>query len=783
MSTPIDIQRVHRSQVLVGDGNIAVLIQPGGETTLEAADGLLDSLTLHHLPALRVPPGRGELVGRSSLIAAAAADLDAGRHVQLVGASGVGRAAVARALVGHSAATQRPGAVLLAGSEPHTLDSLYTRLSGLFFDRLWHRPDEQALRAVTGRLGPNGLIVIADCDLASAEPGRLLESFPQCRFLITSATASPALEASVSVHEVSALTLADVDLLIAQALGRELSDPEREQAQTAHRLAAGRVAALVTSAAFLRRAAASAQPTELVALPPDRQAELLLAGFDDSARRVVSALVAFGPAPAWLFPALTEHVSGPDSDNLALALAQAGLTQEFDEGYAISQDVADLAGSVSPAETQAIAARLRTAYERASDEPPAAFSLEVVRALIAAQDWESASRLARPASAHAVASGRMEPWSDLVSLGAQAAKEAGLTDDLRYFLRQQHTDALLRDDLAAAALLVTTLTALPHAIPPPTPALLTHARLARRVLSTGRHLAMAGHGAGAVAATVAVAAVAGTAVGSAQSSRPAAATRPPAVTSSAPAIPEWAHPPAATAPTWTVTTSTTPLTPLPSAAGTVQAQFPVISSGIADPARRTQAETALQQPIRQVVAGVATLASSAKSAGIVNNNYGSGSQSVPTETTTITQVGDLVSVIYHFGGGGDLETPGTLATLVRKDDSSVIPQQGILTAAATAPAGAARLNALVASLVPASSQPTSSQGGNSSAPVATGCTQSSDAGFVGPAIGVTATGLTFYVSTDAGGCAGDVAVSVPYNRLDGLVNPLIVSLVAVKEGT
>ncbi|MEY9931232.1 hypothetical protein ABH926_005881 [Catenulispora sp. GP43] len=778
MSTSVDIQRVHRSQVLVGDGNVSVLIQPGGETTLQAGEGLLDSLTLRGLPALRVPPSRGALVGRSSLIAAAAADLDAGRHVQLVGASGVGRAAVARALVVHSAAAQRPGAVLLAGAEPHTLDSLYTRLSGLFFDALWHRPDEPALRAVTGRLGPSGLIVIADCDLAGAEPGRLLETFPQCRFLVTSASASPALEASGSVHEVTALTLADVDLLVAQALGRELSDPEREQAQTAHRLAGGRVAALVTSAAFLRRAAASPQPTELVALPPDRQAELLLAGFDEPTRRVVAALAAFGPAPAWLFPALTENVSGPDSDNLALALAQAGLIQESDDGYAISEDATNAAGNVPATETHAIAERLRSAYEQASASPPAAFSLEVVRALIAVRDWEPASRLARQASAHAVAAGRMEPWSELVSLGAQAAQEARLTDDLGYFLRQRHTDALLRDDLAAAALLLTALMALPHAIPPPTPALLTRVRPARRVLSTGRHLAMAGHGAGAVAATVAVAAVAGAAVGSAQSSRPAAATRPPAATSSAPALAAWMNPATAGAPTWTLTTSATPLTPLTTAAGTVQAQFPVISSGIADPARRTQAETALQQPIRQVVTGVAKLVSSAKSAGIVNSGYGSGSQSVPTETTTITQAGDLVSVVYRFGdpNAAGPGAPGAIAVLMRKDNATLIPQQAVLTAAATTPDGATRLNALVASLLPPS------QATAVYPPTATGCAQSSAAGFVGPAIGVTADGLTFYVGTAADSCAGGIAVSVPYSKLNGLVNPLIVSLVGVKGG-
>jgi hypothetical protein len=105
----------------------------------------------------------------------------------------------------------------------------------------------------------------------------------------------------------------------------------------------------------------------------------------------------------------------------------------------------------------------------------------------------------------------------------------------------------------------------------------------------------------------------------------------------------------------------------------------------------------------------------------------------------------------------------------------VLPQQAILTAAATTPAGAARLNSLVAALMPAS--PVAA-----AAPVAIGCSQSSGNGFVGPAISVAASGLTFHVSTDADACAGGTAVTVPYGQLDGLVNPLIVDLVAVKEG-
>ena len=748
------MRRVTRSQILVGDGMVSVSVEAGGETTLEPGGERLARLVVRELPGFRVP-ARSEPVGRGGLVEQVAAELAAGRSVQLVGASGVGKGEVAAAVVRRLAAAGRPGAWLLAGGEPHDLESLYRRLAGLFFDLLWYQPDEAALREVTRRLRPRGIVVVTDCELAG-ETARLVESFPECVFLLTSTT--PTLGDQGSVHEVAPLTPDEAGELVCRVLGRELRDAEGEQVRRAYELAGGRIAALVTCAAFLRRVADDPRRTELVALPPAEQAALLISGLDEPARRVLRALAAFGPASAGLFPMLADTAA--DAEGMVSRLAYAGLIREADEGYAAAEDAAALERRVTADQARHIGEGLRGVYEtRGVSRPPAAFALEVVRALVAAESWDPASRLARAAAADAVGGGRVPAWSELIALGADAARAAGRRDDLRYFLRQQHTDALLRNAAAAAALLALALAELLRVPLAPTSAPAPHRpRVTRSLLHGARRAATVGHGVGAVAAAIVVAAVAGGVVGATQS--------PDSLSggsgAQANAVPS-------TAPTWVITMSSTPLTPIPDAPGTIPAQFPLLTSG-ASPAARAKIDTQLQQPLRAELGAAYMTAKADQTVGLASA-VSSGS----AEKTSAQQAGALESVVYEFNSTAVYQA-ASAALLLRTDTGAIIPQSEILTARAETGAGAARLNAIVSSLLPASA--------SIRTVMAVGCEEPLGDTFVAPAIAVTSSGLTFYISTDGlAGCTGDTAVAVPFNRLTGLVNPLIVQLSQLKQQT
>ena len=749
-------QNVIHSQVLVGDGAVVLQIQRGSDTTL-GRGGDPGALRLQELAPLRTPPGRSAPVGRGDVVALAAADLTAGRSVQLVGSDGVGRTTVATAVIASLAESDRRGAVLLGGKVPHTLDALYTRLAGLFFDTLWYRPDQDALRTQTARLAPTGLIVITDCDLTAAETADLLATFPRCTFLLTST--APTLDAArrATVHTLDPLTLGHATEIVRVVLGRELRDAEPDQVGRAHDLAQGRARALVVAAAFLRRAADDPRRTDLVALGPVGQTALLVIGLDAPARAVLGALASFGPAPADLFPLLA--VAGgpvlhavPSVEDLVVPLDRAGLIEACDDGFAATPDAVGVMGTpISSDHPRALAEALITlAADSGGQSVVPSFALGVVQALSAAEDWALACRLARVAAQPAVGRGRVPTWAALIALGATAARAAGRREDLRYFLQQQHTEALLRNDAAAAIAVLLALTALLRTAPAPAPLVVHGYRPGppRRLAGRGARAATAGHGAGGVVMAATAAAVVA-AVVTALLQRPAtAAVAKPAVGTAA----ILAVPVPDEIPQWHVTMSPKPLDPLPAADSGFSAQYPILTSGFGDAAQRAKIDAELQQPVRGAIVG----------------DFDGTSE----ETTTVVQAGDLISVVYDFSdASSDFVTGKALAVVLRKDTGAVVPQGWLLTAQASLPAGADKISALVDAqddLV---------------GDTPFGCQVPVDGSLIGPAIAVTATGLTFYVTNDPGAseylgtsCLGDVPATVPYSELVGLIEPAVRTL-------
>ena len=517
------------SQIVVGNSSMALQVTVDGGAALGA--GPEPRPRIAREPRRLSVRTRPEPIGRAEVITRAVADLTAGRNVQLFGTPGVGRRAVAHAIVERLGAAEHTGVQLLDSAEPYTLGSLYTRLARHFFEELWYEPDEEMLRGAAEQAGVSGIVVIADCDLPAAEVGRLLDTFQNCVFLLTSGQQT-LFAASGSAYEVDPLTLGQARELLARELAGDPASSPNAQIEQAHRLAEGQTQRLIEYASFLRSTARRPGPDPRQTAGLGEQIMLLISGFTEPARRVLGALAGFGVAtpPELFWPlsglgpvpagaaAETGDYAGPQAAAVS-ELESSGLVVVRGESYAAAPDVVGALTAAGRLPDPRIAADGLLAFLAArsrSAEPPSALPtqlpdlcLAVARALRDAGAPDRASVLARSAAPAALAAGDVHGWIRLVALGVRCAAAADRPSDLEYFLREQHTSSLLRGDRAAAAAALAALAELLTApvIPPgPAPVRRTGGQSPGRSLSRRAARLAAGlpGGAGAAVTTIAV---------------------------------------------------------------------------------------------------------------------------------------------------------------------------------------------------------------------------------------------------------------------------------------
>jgi zinc-ribbon domain len=95
--TGIVVQDVVRSQIAVGNGNVQVQVTVDGVSRITERDGGVQ-LRVREIPALPAT-SRPSLIGRDTLVEEACQALSGRTSVQLFGAPGVGRSAVAEAVL------------------------------------------------------------------------------------------------------------------------------------------------------------------------------------------------------------------------------------------------------------------------------------------------------------------------------------------------------------------------------------------------------------------------------------------------------------------------------------------------------------------------------------------------------------------------------------------------------------------------------------------------------------------------------------------------------------
>ena len=437
------------------DGTAHGLAPAGGPLIqLEVVDGravaqAVTALEPREIPVLATfdepwPAGRDQIIGE------VAAELAAALSVQLYGAPGVGKKAIARAVIRRLGAGPYPvrGVELWpAAGQPHTLGRLYEQLARLFFTGATFRPPEPRLRAAAAAADLTAVVVIGDCELPARDLARLLGTFPGCAFLLTSGHRT--LFSSGIAHEVGPLSLDAAVELIARQTSQHPAALARLPVAQAYNLAAGQTRRLLQHAAFLRL---TGEQSELVS--PPEQAAALAAALSEAAGDVLTALATFGTE---LAPDCLGAVTGRPGRPLAgPAMAEAAaelqasalvtLTGAADGGaaYRITPDalaaVTALGWPPARARTAGRGLLQRLSWRDGGRPPPSpALLLAVAGRLHAGGDSHEAAALIRAALPGVLSAGYVQEWLDLLRLGLESAGAAGAAADLDYFAGEEAT--------------------------------------------------------------------------------------------------------------------------------------------------------------------------------------------------------------------------------------------------------------------------------------------------------------------------------------------------------
>ena len=491
------------SESAAGGFTIPVQLLMAGESA-QVHD--LTELRPQEIPALRTL-SEPEPVGRATIVGQVAAQLRTRTSVQLYGPAGIGKKAIARAVVRELSRDAVRGVELRPRlSQENTLTTLYEQLAGVFFHVSVTEPTEEQLRAAAD--GITALVVIYDCELSADQVGRLLATFPDCVFLLTSQHLT--IGRAGAAREIEPLDQRSALTLVTQELGHDPVGLQQAQAGQACDLAAGQVQRLLLYAAFLRSTEWWPGHRPLPELTVTEVATVLAGGLSEPARQVLVALATFSVGlPPDLFAAVTGLKPQRPGEDLRIAdeLLAARLVRERGSEVIITADANAAVRSTWPPASAPAAARgllpLLTSGDAA--RPVSADLLVAVAQQLAgrSEDAQLATRFLRAATPAAMRARQTRAWIQLIALGLREAAAAGSQPDLEYFLQEEHTRALFQGDKEAASAAVVELLRLQRTeLPPAVPARRPPGRLPGRL----RHW-LGAHSATQIGAMTAVTAV------------------------------------------------------------------------------------------------------------------------------------------------------------------------------------------------------------------------------------------------------------------------------------
>jgi hypothetical protein len=447
----------------------AVQLQMAGDTA-QVHD--LTELRPHEIPVLRTLR-EPEPVGRAAIVGQVAAQLRAQTSVQLYGPAGIGKKAIARAVIREFSRDAVRGVELRPRlSQENDLTTVFELLAGVFFHVNVASPAEEQLAAAAH--GISALVVICDCELPAGQVARLLATFPGCVFLLTSQHLT--IGRAGAAREIEPLDRRSALTLVAQELGHDTAGPQQAQAEQACDLAAGQVQRLLLYAAFLRSTEWWPGHRPLPELTVAEVATVLAGGLSEPARQVLVALATFGTGvPPDLFAAVAGMAPLRPGGDLAVAdeLLTARLVTEQGSEISITADANAAVRAIWPPVSAQIAAQRLLPLLVSGDaaRPVSADLLVAVARQLAgrSEDAQLATRFIRAAAPAAMRARQTRAWVQLTALGLHEARVAGSQPDLEYFLQEEHTRALFQGDRAAAAAAILELQGLQGAAPPSAP--------------------------------------------------------------------------------------------------------------------------------------------------------------------------------------------------------------------------------------------------------------------------------------------------------------------------
>ncbi|MFJ3666430.1 ATP-binding protein [Streptomyces sp. NPDC090106] len=414
-----------------------------------------------------------------------------GRSVRLTGPGGSGRTALLD-LVAEDCADLAPDGVIRLTGFDRTLDDLPHDLFYAVFEAPLHRPAPDELRRHVREIG--AVVVLDDVEFGGAALDELIDSTPECAFLIAATPDVPAPSADSAIEEVflSGLDRAGGVELLERGVGRVLTEEESQWAGDLWFESEGLPLRFVQAGALLRqrdelRASSDAfdefgvfQEAQVdapyaagdghdVPLPSLAEgaapAALLAARLSESARAALRFAVALDgevPHQAHL-PALVgdTHADAALGELLGCALVSpVGTRYRLAAGV---QTQLEAAGYDEDIEEQALAAAQHYAWwsghpsvtpERVcaeADAVLAALARLVPVTAPPAEDEESVTvRLARTAAPAFAAGLHWSAWERSLRLGAEASRLAGEVGEQAYFQHELGILALCADHLDVA---------------------------------------------------------------------------------------------------------------------------------------------------------------------------------------------------------------------------------------------------------------------------------------------------------------------------------------------
>jgi hypothetical protein len=406
-------------------------------------------------PSERTAEGGLQLLERDEERERLARLLARGRSVRLSGAPGTGRTALLTALAQDCAELAPDGLIRLSGYR-RTVGDLTYELHAAAYHTPGHRPGRAELRAALREIG--AVVLVDDIEFGGAALHELLDATPECAFLVSSVTGTPAADSRLEEVVLSGLSRTACLELLELGTGRPLTDAESDWAADLWFATEGLPLSFVQAAALLRW-----RDSGRFGGPLPAAAELmpaLIAGLTEGAREALRLAAALGgtmPA-AFQLPALTG-----DHDALAghAELGATGLITASGVSRRLAPGVAVALAAAEPA-AESAAARSLTAAQHytwwlADARPTAPETADEAEVLLAVT--QSAQRaghdaavttLARLAAPRLAAALRWGAWERVLRTGQESSRGAGFVADQAYFHHELGILAICLDQLDRA---------------------------------------------------------------------------------------------------------------------------------------------------------------------------------------------------------------------------------------------------------------------------------------------------------------------------------------------